>query len=327
MPILTTNRSPAFDVTRCSHAVLGVRDLAASKRFYVDLLGWRLTEQTSDALYLRGMECRGHHSLVLRKADQPSCQRLAIKLGGEEDLDAAASWFAARGLPVEFVDVHAQGRTFHTRDPFGMPLEFYHSMEQAECLLQRYVDYRGARIQRFDHFNCYSPDVQKSYEFYNAMGFRPTEYTESEEDGNAMWAIWLHRKGGSHDIAFTNGKGPRLHHFAAWVPTPLDLIHVCDILASADADHHIERGFGRHGIGNAFFLYLRDPDQHRIELFVGDYLTVDTDLVPKRWEFRDKRRQTLWGTPAPMSWFTEGTEFDRVPPRDPSIAPKPIVAH
>jgi hypothetical protein len=39
----------------------------------------------------------------------------------------------------------------------------------------------------------------------------------------------MHRKGGVHDIAFTNGLGPRLHHVAFWVPTPLNFI---DLLPS-----------------------------------------------------------------------------------------------
>ena len=46
---------------------------------------------------------------------------------------------------------------------------------------------------------------------------------------------------------------------------------------------NMERGPGRHGISNAFFLYIRDPDGHRIELFTSDYLTVDPDLEPLRW--------------------------------------------
>ena len=54
----------------------------------------------------------------------------------------------------------------------------------------------------------------------------------------------------------------------------------------------MERGPGRHGISNAFFLYIRDPDGHRIELFTSDYLTVDPDLEPLRWSLTDPQRQT-----------------------------------
>ena len=73
----------------------------------------------------------------------------------------------------------------------------------------------------------------------------------------------------------------------------------------------MERGPGRHGIANAFFLYIRDPDGHRIELFTSDYLTVDTDHEPIRWTLDDPQRQTLWGHPAPKSWFEEGSPFVR----------------
>ena len=42
--------------------------------------------------------------------------------------------------------------------------------------------------------------------FYNELGFRVTEYTENEDDSR-LWAAWMHRKGGVHDMAFTNGAG------------------------------------------------------------------------------------------------------------------------
>ena len=88
----------------------------------------------------------------------------------------------------------------------------------------------------------------------------------------------------------------------------------------------MERGPGRHGISNAFFLYVRDPDGHRVELFTSDYLTVDPDHEPMRWTLRDPQRQTLWGHPAPKSWFEEGTVFEGCPVRPPVLEAQPIVA-
>ena len=70
-----------------------------------------------------------------------------------------------------------------------------------------------------------------------------------------------------------------------------------------------QRGPGRHGISNAFFLYVRDPDGHRLELYTSDYFTGDHDHEPLRWSLKDPRRQTLWGAPAPRSWFEEGSLF------------------
>ena len=158
------------------------------------------------------------------------------------------------------------------------------------------------------------------------LGFRLTEYAEEDGPQGRIAAAWLHRKGNVHDFAITNGKGPRLHHFAYWVPTAMNIVHLCDVMASSGYLKNIERGPGRHGISNAFFLYIRDPDGHRIELFSSDYLTVDPDHQPIRWSLTDPRRQTLWGQPAPASWFNEGSVFSGLAPRDPVLEARPIVA-
>jgi catechol 2,3-dioxygenase len=56
-------------------------------------------------------------------------------------------------------------------------------------------------------------------------------------------------------------------------------------------------------------------------------LTVDPDFKPLRWSLRDPQRQTLWGHPAPKSWFEKGSLFTGVTPRAPALAAQPIVAH
>jgi len=326
MPARPPVLAPPFNVVRASHVELGVRDLARSRAFYVDCLGLLATDETADALYLRGVEERNHHSIVLRKAREPAAIALGFKLASEDDVDRATAWFGARNLPVSFPDVPHQGRTLRTADAFGMPLDLYFKMEQAPSMLQRYAAHQGARIQRIDHLNCFTPDVQGSYDFYADLGFRLTEYTETEDAPAKLWAVWMHRKGNVHDLAFTNGLGPRLHHIGVWTAGALDILHICDVMATSGHLANMERGPGRHGISNAFFLYIRDPDGHRIELFTSDYLTVDPDLEPLRWSLDDPQRQTLWGHPAPKSWFEEGTEFAAVPSRAPSLAARPMVA-
>jgi catechol 2,3-dioxygenase len=325
MTIPPNTLHPPFNIVRCSHVELGVRDLEASRAFYEETLGLVLTERTTDALYLRGLEERNHHSFALRSAASPQCQALGFKVASEEDLDRAEHWFRSRSLPATFVERPFQGRTLRAADPLGLPIEFVFRFDQAERLLQRYGAYRGPHPQRIDHFNCFSPDVQASVDFWTALGFRVTEYTADEASG-AVWAAWMHRKGNVHDLAFTNGLGPRLHHTAIWLPTVLNVIHLCDVMATTGYLANMERGPGRHGISNAFFLYVRDPDGHRIELYTSDYLTVDPDLAPIRWGLKDTQRQTLWGTPAPRSWFEEGSHFPGIEPREPALTAQPIVA-
>jgi catechol 2,3-dioxygenase len=326
MPIREPNLNPPFNIVRASHVEFGVRDVGRSRAFYVDCLGYLVTDETPDALYLRAVEERNHHSIVLRKAQEPTAYALGFKLGSEEDIDRAADWFRRQNLPVSFPEVAYQGRTLRTADPFGMPLDLYFKMDQTQHALRRYSAYQGARIQRIDHINCFTPDVQASYDFYAALGFRLTEYTETDDPDPKLWAVWMHRKGNVHDLAFTNGRGPRLHHIGVWTASALDILHICDVMATNGYLAAMERGPGRHGISNAFFLYTRDPDGHRVELFTSDYLTVDPDLEPLRWSLHDPQRQTLWGQPAPKSWFEEGTPFDGVPVREPVLAAQPVVA-
>jgi catechol 2,3-dioxygenase len=325
MPVPAANLYPPFNIVRLSHVEYTVTDLQASRHFYVDTLGLQVTHEDATHIYLRAMEERGHHCIVLTQADTAEVGVLGFKLYDDPDLDKAAEFFASRGLPVEWVERPYTGRTLKTRDPWGIPLEFYVKMDRLRPIHQEYRLYNGVKPLRIDHFNMFSADVDASVAFYNDIGFRVTEYTEDDDSGR-VWAAWMHRKGGVHDVAFTNGLGPRLHHTAFWVPTPLNIIDLLDLMSTTGYVDNIERGPGRHGISNAFFLYVRDPDGHRIEIYCSDYQTVDPDLEPIKWSLTDPQRQTLWGAAAPRSWFEEGSKFAGVEPTPSSLTAQPIIA-
>lgn len=325
MPLPQPNLYPPFNVVRLSHIELVVTNLDASRTFYADTIGLQVTYEDGKRIYLRAMEERGHHCIVLIKGSAPACNVLGFKVYSEADLDKAAEFFGNRGLETEWVERAHMGRTLRTTDAQGIPLEFCFEMERLSPIHQKYKLYRGVKPLRIDHFNCFSTNVDDAVAFYNDIGFRVTEYTEDEASGR-LWAAWIHRKGGVHDMAFTNGLGPRLHHVAFWVPTPLNIIDLLDLMATTGYVSNIERGPGRHGISNAFFLYIRDPDGHRIEIYCSDYQTVDPDLEPIKWDLKDPQRQTLWGAPAPKSWFEEGTPFPGVLPSEPKLKAQPIVA-
>jgi len=54
------------DIVRSAYATLVVTSLAEARRFWVDLLGFVVTHEDSDALYLRGYDELTHHNLILR---------------------------------------------------------------------------------------------------------------------------------------------------------------------------------------------------------------------------------------------------------------------
>src|SRR5262245_52068006 len=180
MPLRDPVFNPPFNIVRASHVELGVADVARSRAFYVDCLGYIVSDEDKDSLYLRGVEERNHHSVVLRKSENIAALAIAFKVGSEEDLDKAAAWLDGCKLPVSWPNVPFHGRTLRTVDPVGMPVDFYFKMDRVKSMLQKYAAYQGARIQRIDHINCFTPDVQKSYDFYTLLGFRLTETTETE---------------------------------------------------------------------------------------------------------------------------------------------------
>lgn len=325
MPLPKAVLYPPFNILRLSHVEYRVTDLARARAFYVDMLGLQITHETEEQIYLRAMEERGHHCICLTQSDRAEAGHLGFKLFDEPDLDKAETWLKEQGLETVWTEKPFMGRVLQSRDPYGVPLEFYCKMDRLPPIHQHYALYRGVKPLRIDHFNMFSADVDAAVGFYNQLGFRTTEYTEDQKTGK-IWAAWMHRKGGVHDIAFTNGLGPRLHHTAFWVPTPMNIIDLLDLMSTTGWVDHIERGPGRHGISNAFFLYIRDPDGHRIEIYCSDYQTVDPDHEPIKWGLTDPQRQTLWGAPAPRSWFEEGSLFNGAELKESQLKSQPIIA-
>ena len=48
MPVPAPNLYPEFNVIRLSHLCLNVKDLVASKRFYVDTLGLQVSDESEE---------------------------------------------------------------------------------------------------------------------------------------------------------------------------------------------------------------------------------------------------------------------------------------
>src|SRR6202035_243293 len=181
MPIPRSVYPAPLNTTRASHVVLTVKHLGASRAFYCDALGFALSDADAGALYLRGIEEACHHSLVLKaSADAPVCERVGLRVYGEDDLDAARHYFARAGLPAAFVEAPHQGRTLHVRDAVGTPLEFCASMAVKPRLVVQFPQHKGACPQRIDHFQVLAPDVQAACEFYCALGFRLSEFIAPE---------------------------------------------------------------------------------------------------------------------------------------------------
>lgn len=323
MGLPTTNFDPPFRITRASHVVLTVRDLAASRQFYEKVIGLILTAEEDDTLYFRGVEEACHHSLVLRKASDVACTRLGLRVLMDTDLDALKAFFEAQGCPAAWASAPHQGRTLHAADPAGTPLEFCATMPVLPRMITKFTRHAGGSALRLDHYQILTPDVAKACAFYMEAGFRLSEYIAPKGTFD-LRGVFLQRKGNPHDIVFFNGSGPRLHHFAFLAPEVHHLLHACDLAGELGFGASVERGPGRHGPGHAMYVYMRDPDGHRVELFNTHYQIMDIENEPIAWDPADPDISFPWGLPARQAWFEEATPFADVAAREPEIKPTPM---
>ncbi len=298
---------PPPDVIRSAYAQLVVTDLARARWFWVDMLGLFVQYEDERSLYLRGTDELTHHSLVLREGETAALQHIAYRVRTPEDVGRAEEFFTALGRSTRRVPAgrgtRGIGDAVRVVDPLGFPVEFFHDIERGERLIQRYDLHRGAEIARLDHFNIVVPDIPAAYRHYSSLGFGCSETIEGDE--HEMYAAWMYRKQTVHDVAFTAGAGPRLHHLGMATHESHQVLRTADIFGALHEEGFIERGPGRHGVSNAFYVYLRDPDGHRVEIYTSDYYTGDPDHETYRWNVHDDRRRDFWGNAVIESWYKE----------------------
>lgn len=299
---------PAPDIIRCAYMEIVVTDLAKSRDFYVGVLDLQVTEEDESTVYLRSMEEFIHHNLVLRQGPVAAVAAFSYRVRSPEEVDAAEAYFRELGCPVERKKdgfVRGIGDSVRVQDPLGFPYEFFYEVDHVERLAWRYDLYSPGALVRLDHFNQVTPDVPKAVDYMENLGFKVTEDIQDAE--GTVYASWMRRKSTVHDTAMTGGDGPRMHHVAFATHEKHNILAICDKLGALRLSDAIERGPGRHGVSNAFYLYLRDPDGHRIEIYTQDYYTGDPDNPVVTWDVHDNQRRDWWGNPVVPSWYTDGS--------------------
>ena len=148
-------------------------------------------------------------------------------------------------------------------------------------------------VTRASHVVHRVRDLAASRTFYADLiglvvsdGFRLSEYVVDDAGNPVM--VFLQRKGDAHDVVFAKGLGPRLHHVAYAVPETQNLMTAADLFVRDGFGSQVAFGPARHfSPGLARFLYLRNSDGHRVELFPSHDQTIDIEDEPLRWQAPD----------------------------------------
>ncbi|WP_338602256.1 3,4-dihydroxyphenylacetate 2,3-dioxygenase [Sulfolobus tengchongensis] len=297
-----------ISILRVSHVCIRVTDLDKARYFYSELLGLVETERSGDYIYLRGIEEGQHHSLILKKSSSAGLSYIGYRVSKGEEIDKAREELSNLGLKViRFKEKGVEdGLLFET--PGGIPVFLYYDMEYVGDLRLAFYKHRGVSPVRLAHVNYVVNNLEAEVEFLKKyMGYYETEMY-LDKDGNRT-VVWLTRRGDSHEVAIAKAdkRFPGFHHETYYVHDLRDVIRAADILASARLWDNIERGPGRHGATEGYYIYLRDFDKNRIEFFTNDYVVLDPDKwKPIVWTHDQFRyRSDFWARPIPQSWLTE----------------------
>jgi len=303
-----TNWPTAPDIVRVGYVELIVTDLAKSRDFYTNILNLEVTEETEDTIYLKSLEDFLHHNVVLRQGPEAALACFGWRVRSPEEVDKAEAFYKALGCRTERKKegfVSGIGDAVRVQDPFGFPYEFFYEATHTPRGIREFDKHGVPALVRLDHVNQVTPDLAATMEYLGALGFKTSEQI-TDEDGT-IYATWVHVTSTVHDTSLTAGPGPLLHHIAFAVAERHNVLDLADRIGALRQSHLIERGPGRHGVSNAMYLYLRDPDGFRIEIYTQDYYTGDPDNPTINWDVHDQQRRDWWGNPVVHSWYNEAS--------------------
>ena len=264
--------------------------------------------------------------MVLTRSPSPGIGHFSFRVSCAEDLNRLAHKFAGLGLPMRWLaagEERGQGRALRVQDPFGFQVEYYAHMEQAPWLLQQYHLHRHGCPTRLDHLNVLMPDAQAGFDWYTRELGYCSEFTASAPPETRVG-----------QLAVPQGHHPRHRRDDGQGPERAPRGLLADGAHGRDPrlrragrrrlrrQHRARPGPPRH-FQRAVRLCAR-PDGNRFELYTGDYLTVDRDQAPKRWELDNPRRQSLWGPPPPRRWYEESMTVAALADGSPQPVSEPI---
>ena len=86
--------------------------------------------------------------------------------------------------------------------------------------MQEFHEFMAGAPQRIDHYQVRHLRRAVRDRLLDRPRHAHVEYTATDGT-DELWGTWMEVKGNTHDLVFTNGRGPRLHHFAFTVRMPV----------------------------------------------------------------------------------------------------------
>jgi catechol 2,3-dioxygenase-like lactoylglutathione lyase family enzyme len=131
---------PPFQLRKLGHVVLNVTDLAASERFYTELLGLQVSDRYDASMVPGGMlfmRLNGdHHGIALvggaGTLARTTLNHFAFEVGSPDEVFRARAWLRKQGVGIHFEGRRRAGcqLAVEFQDPDGNNIEIYWGIDQ-----------------------------------------------------------------------------------------------------------------------------------------------------------------------------------------------------
>jgi len=269
-------------VLRLGEVAIRVTDVEAALQHYDKWLGLHCVMRDEGRAYLKAWDEHDHHSIVIRKADQPGCDYFAFKVSDDAALTDFESRIRAHGTDVKKIAAGTyakSGRRIEFVLPSGHTMQLYAEKEQIGNTLGTKNPgvvpddgvIRGLRINRLDHILLGGVALDDNVRFFReVLDFSLSEKLVDHESGASL-AVFLTCSNKPHDIAFIQQPQPnRFHHISFLLESAHDVVQAADVIGK----HRIpvDVSLNRHGITRGATIYFFDPSGNRNEVFAGGYV-------------------------------------------------------
>jgi catechol 2,3-dioxygenase-like lactoylglutathione lyase family enzyme len=281
-----------ISVRKISHASYEMPDPQQQAEYYTDILGMTLTAKEKDTYYLANTV--DHHSVILRKGDEPKCTRLGFQIGVDEDLDDFEKQTAAKGVKTaRKKDAEPNiGDMVTFEDPKGTVMEVFRCPPAQATKFT----HTGIVPHKLGHVAFHVTEVKKVTDFYcDVLGFRVSDWMSD-------FFSFLRCGVDHHTINLMETGSNRHFHTAFELRDWAHLEQACDFLSING--YRMLWGPGRHGIGHNLFAYHRSPNGLITELFAE----------------LDQMKDESLGFFEPRPWHRDNPQKPKVWPKDPSAS-------
>jgi catechol-2,3-dioxygenase len=141
-PGLTTRSGdkgcPPFDMQprprRLGHFIVFARDVFAQSQFYIDVMGFQLSDRIADgyAAFMRTKGSSDHHVLAMLKSDAPGFHHASFEMSNIDESEVMAARLFAKGYKHAWgPGRHGVGSNYfhYFRDPWNGMAEYFHDID------------------------------------------------------------------------------------------------------------------------------------------------------------------------------------------------------